>query len=333
MPQAPGLKLPVAPEGKSGWPWGGADESAPAPSAPPGGWPLISVVIPSFNMAGYLEETLRSVLLQNYPRLELLVVDGGSTDDSAGVIKKYEQHVSWWVSERDSGQANAINKGFRRATGTLRAWLNASDFYLPNALFTAAAMFAARPGLQLLCGQRRYIHADGHTSPCPGQWYRHPRLAMLGSWSPPQECCFWTSASHQAAGELREDLPYAFDYDWFLRLAGNGPVLCDSHELAAFRLHENQKSAQSTTAKETPAFSLDTTQFRERWRILDDHWRTMSFIKRVPLRVAAHVYRRAAEGSVLNVLRPPRMQTLLAVLGVRSMEDSSAKSGSTPTPP
>src|ERR1051325_5944309 len=103
--------------------------------------PKISIVTPSFNQGIYLEETIRSVLDQNYPNLEYIVIDGGSTDDTVEIIQRHQRHLAYWVSEKDSGAADAIAKGFRRSTGSILAYLNSDDTYLPGALHTVARVF------------------------------------------------------------------------------------------------------------------------------------------------------------------------------------------------
>src|SRR6202521_5828217 len=107
--------------------------------------PRISVVTPSFNQGPYLERTICSVLDQNYPKLEYIIMDGGSTDESVEVIKRYERHLTYWVSEPDAGQSNAINKGLARTTGTIRTWLNSDDYYLPETFETIAEAAEAHP--------------------------------------------------------------------------------------------------------------------------------------------------------------------------------------------
>src|SRR5947209_309002 len=111
--------FPAPPQGKSGWPWD--QETVSLPESLPNGepWPRISVVTPSYNQADFLEKTIRSVLLQRYPNLEYIIIDGGSSDGSADIIKKYEGHLALWISERDRGQGHAINKGFLRSTGQI----------------------------------------------------------------------------------------------------------------------------------------------------------------------------------------------------------------------
>ena len=120
--------------------------------------PLVSIITPSYNQAAFLEETLRSVITQDYPKVEYLVVDGGSTDGSIEIIKRHEKEISWWVSEKDKGQAEAINKGFQRAGGEIIGWLNSDDTYQPGILREVVEVFEFRPchraGLWRCAGDR-----------------------------------------------------------------------------------------------------------------------------------------------------------------------------------
>ncbi len=136
------LGLPAAPPGKAGWPWT-AEGPSLLQTMPDGApWPRISIVTPSFNQGQFIEETIRSVLLQGYADLEYIVIDGGSTDGSVGIIKKYKRWLTYWVSEPDRGQSHAINKGFARATGGVLAWLNSDDLYAPGALRKVGMLLA-----------------------------------------------------------------------------------------------------------------------------------------------------------------------------------------------
>ena len=132
--------LPPPPPGKTGWPW--TEESDPLPPLQPDNnpWPRISIVTPSFNQGQFIEETIRSILLQNYPNLEYIIIDGGSTDNSLEIIRKYESWITYWVSEPDNGQSQAINKGFKKCTGDLVNWICSDDLLCKNALYNMAPL-------------------------------------------------------------------------------------------------------------------------------------------------------------------------------------------------
>src|SRR5687767_12795196 len=124
--------LPEHSENKKGWPWN--QETTFNPGDSKKDWPKISIVTPSYNQGIFLEETLRSILLQNYPNLELIVIDGGSNDNSVEIIKKYEPWITYWITEKDRGQSDAINKGIRRTTGEILTWINSDDLLTPGSL-------------------------------------------------------------------------------------------------------------------------------------------------------------------------------------------------------
>ena len=155
-------ELPPPPAGLTGWPW--TEGSTVLPAEGPDGreWPLVSVVTPSFNQARYLEATLRSILLQGYPRLELFVMDGGSTDGSFEIIKKYASWIREWVSEPDGGQSSAINRGLRLSSGAFFTWINSDDMLYQNALTSHALGFGFEDGV-VYVGDCLYI--DEHDRP------------------------------------------------------------------------------------------------------------------------------------------------------------------------
>ncbi len=143
--QCPNLaQLPPVPD-REGWPWTEETPQLPERMADGSPWPCISVVTPSYNQGQYIEETIRSVLLQGYPNLEYIVMDGGSSDNSLEIIQRYSPWLTYWTSERDEGQADAINKGFERANGKLIAWLNSDDIYYPGTVASSARAFLDKP--------------------------------------------------------------------------------------------------------------------------------------------------------------------------------------------
>ncbi len=202
--------------------------------------PRISVVTPSYNQAEYLEQTILSVLGQGYPNLEYIVMDGGSSDDSAAIIQRYESHLAFWVSEKDNGQAAAINRGFGQATGDIICWLNSDDFFLPGILHRVAKELTSGP--DLIYGDCISFSQKGARSVInrPPAYDRE----LLGMWDYiVQPSSFWTRSLWEKAGVLNEGLHYAFDWEWFLRASQNGRFQkCDTI-FSAYRFHESHKSS------------------------------------------------------------------------------------------
>ncbi|MEM8523656.1 MAG: glycosyltransferase family 2 protein, partial [Bacteroidota bacterium] len=155
------VELPKAKAEQTGWPW--TQETDYQLYKSEINYPKISIVTPSFNQSNFLERTIRSVLLQNYPNLEYVIIDGGSNDDSIEIIKKYERWLTYWTSEKDDGQAQAINKGLQHCTGLVFNWLNSDDWYLPNVLEVIGRTFAQHPDLQVFCGQQYLRYANGES--------------------------------------------------------------------------------------------------------------------------------------------------------------------------
>lgn len=234
-------ELPPPPPGKTGWPW--TEETPPVAEALPGSYARITIVTPSYNSIHYLEETVRSVLLQGYPDLEYIVMDGGSTDGAVDIIRKYEKWIAYWVSEKDHGYADAVNKGFARATGDIRAWLPASDLYFPSALRTANRYLGKRQ-TDFIFGRSCQLGEDGKVGRVrPMVSLSLKQLTLYGRDNPCQPATFWRSEIHQQAGELNSRLRYAADSEWFLRLGLIGRSRSVPETVCYIRQHAGQLSS------------------------------------------------------------------------------------------
>lgn len=181
-------------------------------------WPKISVVTPSYNQGEYLERTIVSVLNQNYPNLEYIIIDGGSTDNSVAVIKSYEEYLSFWVSERDQGQAQAINKGFSQATGTISAWLNSDDVYLPGTLEKIGTFFRDHPLADLVYGNTFYTNKHDEIIGDLVFTKFHLNTLIFNSIGVIQPSTFWKTDAANKLGGLREQFIFCMCLDLFLRM-------------------------------------------------------------------------------------------------------------------
>lgn len=185
--------------------------------------PLVSIITPSYNQAPYLEKTIRSVLGQNYQPLEYIIVDGASTDGSLEIIKRYSEEISWWISEPDSGQADAINKGFSRAKGEIIGWLNSDDIYLPGALQQAVDILASQPEHGLVYSDAITIDADG--TPLNFLEFGDWRLLDLISFRIVcQPAVFFRREALEKAGSLNLNYHYLLDHHLWVRIARGAPI-------------------------------------------------------------------------------------------------------------
>ena len=207
-----------------------------------GSLPRVTIVTPSFNQARYLEETIQSVLNQDYPNLEYIIVDGGSTDGSVEIIRKYANRLAWWVSEKDRGQTDAINKGFARASGDILAWLNSDDTYLPGAVRGAVEVFRTHPAAGLVYGEANYINGNGRViGRFPSALTNYRRLRR-GYVHIPQQAAFFRADLWRKVGPLDPSFYFAMDYDLWVRLAREAPLEHIQNVLANFRLHADAKT-------------------------------------------------------------------------------------------
>ena len=208
--------------------------------------PKISVVTPSYNQGRFLEQCIRSVLDQNYPNLEYIIIDGESSDNSVEIIRKYQDKVSWWVSEPDLGQSDALNKGFQRATGQLVAWLNADDFYLPDALQCVATVYHTHSDAPFFFGNGLRVNAEGYPKSefFPKNSLRFNIDALrFGLNYILQPATFINRHSLNQVGSLSIDLHYGLDTDMWLRLSALGNPVPVPAKLAASREYAATKSS------------------------------------------------------------------------------------------
>ena len=203
--------------------------------------PKISVVVPSYNQGAFLAETLASIVNQNYKSVELIVIDGGSSDNSLDVIQEFNSHIDYWVSEPDGGQCDALIKGFSKASGDIFCWLCSDDQFLPGALCRVAREFCVNPDIELLYGDTEYLYPNGERVAKPRISYHYQ--TMLRAFNIiAQPSSFFSAAVYRRVGGLDESLHYAMDYDLFVRF---GPTLrwrqlTDS--LSLYRLHKTSKT-------------------------------------------------------------------------------------------
>ena len=207
--------------------------------------PKLSIVTPSLNQAEFLERTMRSVLDQGYPNLEYIVIDGGSSDGSVDIIRQFEDRLAFWVSEPDGGQAQAINKGLRRASGDFIGWQNSDDIYYPDAFARFAAAVARRPDVDLVIGDINLV--DARDTVVREMRYVRPtyRSLLAEGMVLTNQAAFWRRSLHDAVGWLDESLHYGFDYEWFLRLLrATDRAAHVSALMGALRYHEDTKTSR-----------------------------------------------------------------------------------------
>jgi len=210
----------------------------------PGGapWPSVSIVTPSYNQGAFLEATIRSVLLQGYPNLEYAVIDGGSSDESVDIIRKYEPWLAYWISEPDNGQSAAINRGYARASGEVLAWINSDDIYESEAVPLIAAHFSGNPGCMLVYGAGSYMDRDGARLGRCGWIRAFDRKLLLTFNFILQPAAFWRRSLWEMTGALEPAYHWAMDWDWFIRATGETRPDYLPMELARFRLRPEIKS-------------------------------------------------------------------------------------------
>jgi glycosyltransferase involved in cell wall biosynthesis len=273
--------LPPPPAGKHGWPW----QAESVPEAASSTLPTISVITPSLNQGQFIEQTLRSVLLQGYPKLEYIVIDGGSRDETVGILRKYAPWLAYWVSEADRGQSHAINKGLARATGEIMCWLNSDDFFPPGTLLRVGQLLAKGTGNDALVGHARTVFQDGRAPVDePGRFENRRRLlAYWKGYQMHQPSIFWRREVFETVGLLDESLHLIMDFDYWARMAEAYSFTNVDAVLSCRNQH-----AQAKTSDNCAGYFEDLRRYRARywgtkWSL--DYWRLAASLAR-------HVYLR-----------------------------------------
>lgn len=216
---------------------------------------LVSIITPSYNQADYLEQTMCSVLDQDYPEIEYWVIDGGSTDGSVEIIRRYEHRLAGWVSEKDSGQAEAINKGFVRATGDIIAWINSDDYYFPGVFKQVVEIFRSHPEVGLIYGD--VVSVDAAGEPINVMRYQPWGLDDLVQFNILGQCAvFMRREVQMSVGLLDPTYHYMLDHHLWLRMAARAPMLYVPRRLAAARYHAGAKNISQAVAFGAEAYRL-----------------------------------------------------------------------------
>ena len=205
--------------------------------------PLVSIVTPSLNQAPYLEETVCSVLEQDYPFIEYMIVDGGSTDGSVNIIKKYEDKLAWWVSEADKGQTDAINKGFGRASGQILAWINSDDTYEPGAVSAAVKYLQEHPEVGMVYADCNFIDEQDRVIGQFGAAQTDYNRLRQGYVHIPQQTMFFRAQLWRVVGPLDPSFYFAMDYDLWVQIASRAEIkYLPGRTWANFRIHTSGKT-------------------------------------------------------------------------------------------
>jgi glycosyltransferase involved in cell wall biosynthesis len=262
-------ELPPPPPGKSGWPWTEEIQPIAKSKLNNADLPLISIVTPSYNYGHFIEETIRSVLLQGYPNLEYIIIDGGSTDNTVEIIQKYENYLTYWVSEPDKGQTDAINKGYQHCNGQIFAWLNADDAYLsPYCLREVSQLYSQ--GYNFIVGECIYenltqdqVNIDSFKGKStPTNFTRYLKF-WLGNFLP-QPSVFLAKSLADQGFPLDLSLYFVMDYQFFLRALSQKPkTIWVNKKWVKASLHGDNKTMLSPTKRKSELLEFSQVSLAE----------------------------------------------------------------------
>ena len=246
-------------------------------------WPKISVVTPSFNQGVFIDDSIRSVLMQNYPNLDYIIIDGGSTDGSIEIIKKYESYLAYWINEPDRGQSHALNKGILQAGGDILLWLNSDDICLPGSFLLAAQAFCSDPGLKLVIGQARIINSQGEIiGELRSQFSSWEELATNPRNSVRQISTFFSKSLFDELGLVDESLHIAMDTELLVRFTQFYKPLILEDYLTAYRIHLEAKTysqllkGYAETDRVRPKYFLNRTMSSNYLHRSSKNWLSLS---------------------------------------------------------
>lgn len=267
--------LPPPPAGKTGWPW--TEETKPAIYNDRTSWPKLTIVTPSYRQGRFIEETIRSVLLQNYPNLEYIIMDGGSNDETREIIKKYAPWISYWQSQKDDGQGQAINMGFSLGCGLYYAWINSDDHYLKNVFHTVITTFSRTRvkfvygyGLSYDIGEDRFETIK--IVPFPDYFIKIPALV--------QPSTFWDAAIHQP---IWEELHCALDFELWLRLVKGNKRQRIKQPLSVAKIHGDAKTVNPKMQAKWQEDHLKIWSEDAHGEVYE--WKRITFLNRIRLRI------------------------------------------------
>jgi glycosyltransferase involved in cell wall biosynthesis len=251
--------------------------------------PRITIVTPSFNQGEFITETIDSIVSQGYPNLEYFVIDGGSTDESVAIIRSFADKITSWISEPDHGQTDAINKGFKRATGDLLCWVNSDDVLLPGCLAAVAEAYGSNGEPDLIHANAVYIDADGHVVRAVATPRQSRYFMERGIWYATAPAIFFSHRLVRQVGYLDPQFRLSMDVDLWLRMVmADGKIVHIPQYLGGFRWHNTSKTMESiqqrggrgqenpeTIALYDSRLTGSTQQSRRRWRLVWKVWRML----------------------------------------------------------
>ena len=271
--------------------------------------PTISVVTPSLNQGEFIEKAILSVLEQHYGRTEYIIIDGGSTDNSVDVVKKYKKYLKYWTSEPDRGQSHAINKGLRHASGDLMAWLNSDDYYMPGAFSAVTDLWTSDPDAGAYIGAGQMIEKESGCVVC----YKEPEevsFQNLFSWTGQglfmQPSCFFSKAAWAKCGPLDETMHFAMDVDLWFRIARHFRYSTCKSLLSTSLIHSNAKTMafHDKTMIDMAIILMRYGGEKETRRILNRMEKRLSFAEPNLIRIMAHPLVRLAQPVLRLFVKP-----------------------------